>query len=136
MKRTSIIVLACLFATVLSAAAFGDIFSFVKATSQGDEIKVQWRSSAESNIHSYEIERKSDEVTDFRRLGRIEARGDGSSYSYIDNGAFYKSQAGKEFTYRVKAIGTLGEYYSPVVTVSHEVSSVKRSWGMIKELFR
>jgi hypothetical protein len=125
---------SCIIATSLWAT--GDVFIYLKTISQGDQISVQWRTTNEQGIHSFEIERKSDEVVDFRRIGRVDAKGNSSLYEYIDNGAFFKSEAGKHFTYRIKAVGANGDIYSPVSSASHEVSSVRRSWGMIKELFR
>ncbi len=115
--------------------AMSDIFSYVKAVSQGDEIVVQWRTSTEAGIQSFEIERRSQENAEFRRLGRVDAKGSQSIYTYVDNGAFFKPDGGKQFTYRLRAVGSSTQY-SPTVTIVHEVSSVKRSWGMIKELFR
>lgn len=119
-----------------TSIATGDVFSFVKAVSQGEEIVVQWRTSSESGIENFEVERRSQEVTEFRLLGRVDAKGSQSIYTYVDNGAFFKPDAGKQFTYRLRAVGSSFEQYSPTVTIVHEVSSVKRSWGMIKELFR
>jgi hypothetical protein len=121
---------------IVTAQAAGDIFGYIKATSQGDQIVLQWRTTSETGIHSFEIERKSEEVTDFRRVGRIDAKGNGSTYQYTDNGAFFKSEAARQFTYRIKAVGPSVEQYSTTSTATHEVSSVRRSWGMIKELFR
>jgi hypothetical protein len=71
--------------TMLTADAAGDIFGYIKASSQGDQIVLQWRTTSETGIHSFEIERKSEEVTDFRRVGRIDAKGNGSTYQYTDN---------------------------------------------------
>ncbi len=114
----------------------GEVFNYVKTISEGDQITIQWRTVNEQGIHSFEIERKSEEITDFRRVGRVDAKGNNSVYEYMDNGAFFKTEAGKRFTYRIKAIGNTNELYSPISTTAHEVSSVRRSWGMIKELFR
>lgn len=123
-------------AAALTANAAGDIFNYIKASSQGDQIVIQWQTTSEAGIHSFEIERKSEEVTDFRRVGRIDAKGNGSTYQYTDNGAFFKTESARQFTYRVKAVGPSVEQYSVTSTATHEVSSVRRSWGMIKELFR
>ena len=122
--------------SVVTVSAFSGVFAYVNAIPKGEDILLRWRSSNEAGIHSYDIERNSEDVPEFRRLGRVSARGAGNTYTFVDNGAFFKPQGGKKFTYRVRAIGTGTEQYSPVTTVVHEVSSVRRSWGMIKELFR
>ncbi len=134
MKRLIATTIPILLALTTVAAAF-DVFSFVHAEPKGNDIVVQWKTEKEYGVVSFEIERKSEEVTEFRRLGRVMAKGSGSTYTFVDDGAFFKPQSGKEFTYRIKAVGSV-EYYSSNATVVHEVSSVRRSWGMIKELFR
>ncbi len=137
MKQIVGLSIAVLLLSVGSLIAVGNIFLSVKAESRGEEIIIEWNSGGEAGFHTFEIERKSNEVPTYRRIGQIVAKGDNGSYRFVDNGAFYKSDGDKEFTYRVKAVGSGLEQYSPPVTVSHQVvSSVKRSWGMIKELFR
>jgi hypothetical protein len=123
-------------AASLSVLAMQGLFSYVKAVPKGDEIAIQWQTSNESGIQSFEIERKSDESPEYRRLTRVEPRGTGFMYTYMDDGAFYKSSSSKRFTYRIKAVGSAVQQYSPSISIAHEVSSVRKSWGMIKELFR
>ncbi|MBL0332342.1 MAG: hypothetical protein IPP08_01630 [Chlorobiota bacterium] len=129
--------------TAIYAGKNGVVFGTMKAVSQGGEVLIQWNTASELGIYSYEIERKSSEVVDFRRIGRIDSKSKGgncmncnNNYSYTDNGAFFKNETGKQFIYRIKSVGTNGEQYSQPIMIIHEVSSVKRSWGMIKELFR
>jgi hypothetical protein len=122
----------------LTLVAFvnADVFSTIRAVTQGDNIVITWRTQAEPGVQNFEIERKSDEVTEYRRLGRVIAHGSAATYSFTDDGAFYKNLAGKRFTYRIRAVGPSVDQYSSTATVVHEVSGVRRSWGMIKELFR
>jgi len=144
MKKS--IIYAIIFCSILVcaiASKSGVVFGSMKAVSKGDEVQVQWNTNGELGIYNFEIERKSDEVSDFRRIGRIDSKSKGGScvncnnaYSFTDNGAFFKTEAGKQFTYRIKSVGSGSEQYSQPISVIHEVSSVKRSWGMIKELFR
>ncbi|MBL7989358.1 MAG: hypothetical protein JNJ94_14955 [Chlorobi bacterium] len=113
------------------------IFSYVRATAQSEQVVVEWRTATESGIYSFDIERKSEETSEYRKIARVDARGgSGNSYAYNDRTAFLKPDAAKSFNYRVKAVGVGTETYSSTVTISQEVSSVRRSWGMIKELFR
>jgi hypothetical protein len=136
MNRRAVHLTLAMLAIVASATASQIVFSYLRAVPQNDDIVVQWRSMNEAGIQYFDIERSSDELPEFRRLERVAAKGGGSTYSFTDNGAFYKPSSGKRFTYRVRAIGNTAEPYSATTTVVHEVSSVKRSWGMIKELFR
>lgn len=112
------------------------IFSYVRATAQSEQVVVEWRTGTESGIYSFDIERKSEETSEYRKIARIDARGGSNSYTYNDRTAFLKPDAAKSFNYRIKAVGVGTETYSSTVTITQEVSSVRRSWGMIKELFR
>ena len=136
MTRRFALLGATLALTAATAIASQNIFSYLRADVKKDDIVLSWRSVNETGIQYYDVERRSDEVPEFRRLDRIGARGNGNTYSFTDNGAFFKPSAGQRFSYRVRAVGSAGEQYSPITSVVHEVSSVKRSWGMIKELFR
>ena len=139
MKKVLLLsVIGMMFVGVSTVFAVNNIFRSIKAESVGEEISIEWKTNGEGIFHTFEIERRSNEVTKYRRIGSVIAKSNGDSYLFMDNGAFFRTTADKEFTYRIKAIGAGGlEQYSPPVTVSHKVvSSVKRSWGMIKELFR
>lgn len=119
-----------------STTAIQNVFGTVKATPYGDEILLQWETLNENGIRGFEVERKSDESTEFRKLIHLDSKGTANSYRYVDDGAFFKPTAGKRFTYRVKAVGSSFYQYSSPISITHEVSSVRKSWGMIKELFR
>jgi hypothetical protein len=121
--------------SAIVALAAGGVFNSWKGYSKGDEVVLEWRTENEQGLRSFEIERKSPETVGYSRIGIVVARGGANSYSFTDRSAFYKSQGGKQFTYRIKAVGNTEEY-SPGIVVTHEVASVRRSWGMIKELFR
>ncbi|MGE3801032.1 MAG: hypothetical protein AB7H80_08435 [Candidatus Kapaibacterium sp.] len=139
MKRLILISLMSLMVIGIGTAyAVSNVFRSIKAESKGEEIQIEWKTTGDNSFHTFEIERRSNEVPSYRRIGSIVAKESADGYTFVDNGAFFRTSGDKEFTYRVKAVGAGGlEQYSPPVTVSHKVvSSVKRSWGMIKELFR
>lgn len=136
-SHVGIAIVVLLFAaTGVSLIAMQGVFSYVKAIPQGDEVTIQWQSTNEYGVRGFDVERRSDDVLEFRRIGRVDPKGAGNTYSYVDDGAFYKGNSNKHFTYRVKALGVSAQQYSPTVTITHEISSVRKSWGMIKELFR
>ena len=136
MNRHTLLTLVGITVLALTAIASPSVFSLFNVSAQNDDIVVQWRSMNESGVQYYDVERSSEEVPQYRRLERVAAKGAGATYTYTDNGAFYKPSSGQRFSYRIRAAASTGDQYSPVKTVVHEVSSVKRSWGMIKELFR
>ncbi|MBC8146100.1 MAG: hypothetical protein H7X80_10995 [bacterium] len=136
MNRHAVLTFLGIAVFAITAIANPSVFSLFNVTPQNDDIVVQWRSMSETGVQYYDVERSSDDVPQFRRLERVAAKGAGATYTFTDNGAFYKPSSGKKFSYRIRAAGSGGDQFSPVKSVVHDVSSVKRSWGMIKELFR
>lgn len=141
MKRLSIIL--ALLACVLTAEAVQVTLQYFQAKSNGNSIVVEWKSTVESDVAAYDVERAgADNV--FRYVGSVSAKGSNQSYSYTDDEAFGKrdgtndgSVARNYFTYRLKIVTTdKNASYSNSVGVVHNVSGIKRTWGMIKEMFR
>jgi hypothetical protein len=133
MKRLSIIaVVLVLFSGILFAGAFLDYFH---ANSDGDNIRLEWKTRAENGVEKFEIERKAGHDGEFVSLSSVEPRGSNSTYDYIDRSAY--KEAASVYVYRLKIVDSgAPPSYSSEVTVSHSVSSVKRTWGSIKAMFR
>ncbi len=139
----SVLTLAMLvFAPVLFAQA--TIEGFV-ARSDGRAITIEWRSGQETNINLYEVERSPVNQNDFKRIGAVQARGSQQTYRFIDENALVAStsggnatvQGGAVYVYRLKIIDVNDKTsFSNTISVSHTISSVRRTWGMIKEMFR
>ncbi|MES2764587.1 MAG: hypothetical protein V4642_01865 [Bacteroidota bacterium] len=131
----------------ISAVAFQQDLSYFTAKSDGKSaVVVEWKSSAENGIIQYDIERAGGQDQDFKLVASISPKGSNASYQYIDADAFMRSTAASEeqkavagttYRYRLKIFlkGT-EPTYSNTINVSHSVSSVRRTWGMIKEMFR
>lgn len=121
---------------IASIAAAGNIREgTLQARSDGSNITIQWGSTDESNIREFAIERRSGTVGDFISIAVIAKKGTNSFYEYIDRSAFKSS--GTVYQYRVKVVTVSGPAeYSTILTVSHNVSSVKRTWGSLKAMFR
>jgi len=65
----------------------------------------------------------------------IAAKGNNSSYEFIDENAFKSTDF--LFVYQLKIVDKDNKIsHSGTVSVSHSVSSVRRTWGSIKALFR
>jgi hypothetical protein len=108
----------------------------LSARSDGSNITVQWVSDDESGVLRYEIERKSGANGQFVFLVQIPLRGNSSSYIYVDDSPFLHGME-SVYQYRIKVDYSNGSsvYYGPV-TVTHQVSSVRKTWGSIKAMFR
>jgi hypothetical protein len=105
----------------------------LSAYSNGTNIVVRWASDDETGVTGYTIERKAGGSSTFVRLTdpALAPKGSGSAYEFVDNTAFRTLD--NFYQYRITALGVNAVYY---VSVNHSVSSVRRTWGSIKAMFR
>jgi hypothetical protein len=109
----------------------------LSANSNGTNITIRWMSEDESGVARFEIERKSGVNGQFISLASVALRGDNSVYEYVDDSAF-RLFTESIYQYQIKVIfanGAAPVIYGPI-TVRHDVSSVRRTWGSIKAMFR
>lgn len=118
-------------AGALQAGAFLDYFH---VRSDGEDVRLEWKTSEEVNLQNFIIQRKNIN-SPYAEITTIVPKGDNSIYTYLDESAYKSNDL--IFIYRLKIIETNGtESYSSEVPVSHNVSGVKRTWGSIKAMFR
>lgn len=139
MNRFFHIVLAVALIALPAFVAADTTIDFFGAKSSGDKVTVEWKTGVETSVTKFDIERAAFNVQQFDKIGTVQAKGSYTYYSFVDETGFQKrasSPAGL-YQYRVKiynADGTVS--YSKPTTVEHSVSSVRRTWGQIKEMFR
>ena len=133
MKR-SISILAIIL--LVAGSAFGGAFlDFFNGRSDGDNIVLEWKTRSESALLRYEIQRKAGANGDFVSLATVQPKGSNSLYTYTDRSAYKESES--VYVDRLKIVESSGPAaYSNEITVTHSVSSVKRTWGSIKAMFR
>jgi hypothetical protein len=139
MKKSVVMIAAVLVCTahLFGGATFKD--GSLQGHSDGSNVYVQWGTSAESSVRTFSVERRAGTSGDFMEIGALPARGGNSDYEYIDRSAFKtESPTATLYQYRVNAVDSDGKTVetSAIVTVSHNVSSVKRTWGSLKAMFR
>ncbi len=118
-------------ATVAIASAFLDYF---RVTPDNGDVIVEWKTSEEVNLKVFVIERKN-QNSPFTDIATVNPTGSNSTYSYRDENAYKTNDL--NFTYRLRIVDLDGRVtYSQEAHVSLSVSSVKRTWGSIKALFR
>jgi len=105
------------------------------AESDDSNIIIQWTTSEETNLSNFVVERKA-VSGEFAPISEpILAKGSNSSYEFVDENAFKSNDL--LFVYQLKIIDKDNKIsHSGTVSVSHSVSSVRRTWGSIKALFR
>lgn len=125
-----------LFALILSVPLVGGAFlDFFQGRSDGSNIQLEWKTRAESNIQSFEVQRRAGWQGEFLTVAVVEAKGPNSYYEYLDRSAY--KQTDNVYVYRLRIVEQGGPAsYSSEVAISHSVNSVKRTWGSIKAMFR
>ena len=111
----------------------------LSAESQSNGVSIRWTSDNESGVVAYRLERSLADGTTFMTLvDRLPIKGSGQSYLYTDETAFRTTDS--FYRYRVTPIDATGsqvggqQYYTGLI--SSKVSSVRRTWGSIKAMFR
>jgi hypothetical protein len=129
--RFSRIFIILLIATAVFAGTFLEYF---QGRSEGEDIRLEWKTREEVNLQHFKIERKTPQ-SPFVEITTIQPKGSNSYYSYLDQSTYKTTDM--IFIYRLKIVDINGQAsYSNEVSVSHNVSGVKRTWGSIKAMFR
>ncbi|MBM2814711.1 MAG: hypothetical protein HW421_1473 [Ignavibacteria bacterium] len=132
------------FLLIVVSLAYGadSIITLFKANSDGKAITLKWSSSDESGIISYGIHRSASGQV-FKNINIIKANGFPSNYEFTDNDALKanqindKIQSPSVYSYRLEVIKKDGNNFSTdQIYVTHNVNNIRRTWGMIKEMFR
>ena len=122
---------------ICTVLAFAEVIKSgsLQASSDGVNVTLHWLTEDETNVARFEIERRSGTTGEFTMIGSVDSKG-ASLYEFVDNSALEKIVT--LYQYRIKIVRSHGEtpVYSQILTVSHTVSGVRRTWGSIKAMFR
>lgn len=120
---------------VVSAAYSYAQVTYFSAKTGGNNVKIEWTSGDESNVSHYSIERKTPQ-TSFVEIVTVPAKGSNSYYSYEDQSLYKINDA--VFIYRIVSVNkdNSSTIYPHDVSVSPNISGIKRTWGSIKAMFR
>jgi hypothetical protein len=131
MKIKILILFLILSAGIILPGVF--LLKFTVSSLSGNVV-LDWQCSSESNLKDYVIQRKT-VSGNYSDIASVQSRSD-MNYEYVDQTA-YKTDD-QVYTYRLKIIDNDGSLsYSQEIPVLHNtISSVKRTWGSIKALFR
>jgi hypothetical protein len=111
-----------------------------------DGITLSWQSEIETGISRYTIQRESITSTnDFQDVGTVIPTGNYSYYKFLDSHLSASPLSGQSgnmqalsdaYKYRLEIDLASGDLsYSSTVSVTTPSSGVRRTWGMIKEMF-
>lgn len=122
--------------SIITVFAFfaGAYLDYFHARSENENVRLEWKTGEEINLQKFVIERKTPQ-NPFIEISTIQPKGSNSFYSYLDEAAYRPSDL--IFVYRLKIVDNNNQVsYSNEVSVSHNLSGVKRTWGSIKAMFR
>ena len=133
----------------LTGAAFGftEVLTYLKGRAETDAIALDWQSGTETGVKSYAIERSDIKTSDFKEIGSVSATGNNSTYHFRDvaiSGAPLQGSGNNHsnmplsdlYKYRIRMNYDNAVSYSQTISVTRPSAGVKRTWGMIKEMFR
>ena len=146
MKRAFFIIVVLMLG-VQTAFGFTELLSYLKGRVEADAIALDWQSNNETGVKSYIIERSEVNSENYKELGTVSATGSNSSYHFRDanfsaaqtqgsTGSGSNHTLSELYKYRLKISYGNAISYSQTITVTRPSAGVKRTWGMIKEMFR
>ncbi|MCB0724754.1 MAG: hypothetical protein KDC73_08600 [Ignavibacteriae bacterium] len=136
MKKYLLVTKILVISFALTAIAFGAVtLQYFTAKSNSEGILVEWKTMEENNTVKFELERSAESPDNFIYVATISATGNNSFYSYQDNSVDLRST--DVYRYRLKCIDNSGSTsYTQSISVIHEVSGIRSTWGSIKAIFR
>ncbi|MCK4978776.1 MAG: hypothetical protein KAS62_00190 [Candidatus Delongbacteria bacterium] len=128
MRRSFIIVLIA-FSFIFGSTTIVNL----TGVTEGSLVKIQWQTTAETNIKEFIIEKSSNNIT-FESFTTETPKGSNSSYAIIDSNAYSKSTT---LYYRIIVEDYDGtKITSEVVSVTISADIIPATWGSIKAMFR
>ena len=132
MRKIFITLFILFFSLQTYLIADSEILEF-QAEPSSNKITLNWRTGVEKNITSFYIERSSNN-NDFMKVGEVDPTGTNSRYEFVDESI---SRVRSIYYYRLRVVNNNGSsQFSESLPVIPNVSSIKRTWGSIKALFR
>ena len=106
--------------------------SYFNASPDGSDILVSWEVPDEGGVTTFKIFRKIDGESSWKFLDHVAPTGS-NSYNYLDYTLFKDDARNVTYKLQVYKSGVVYTYYTSIV---HNPTSVQRTWGSIKAMFR
>jgi hypothetical protein len=120
------------------AAAFADelgvSLNYFRAGFEGTDVKVEWEVANEHTVTGFDVYRKLNSETAFRRINEVQVSGS-RRYAFLDADLRNQPNRTGTLTYKLTVETTTGDQSFTTAFVNNP-SSVERSWGSIKSMFR
>ena len=120
---------------LISALYANTMFEEYSAEPATNRVTIKWRTTMEQGVTNFVILRSMDDIS-FQEVKRVSANGQGTQYTWVDENVIFKTS--QIFFYKIRAIdgedSTIEETES--LSVHPNISSIYRTWGAIKAMFR
>ena len=128
--KLAIISILILVSTLLAS----NIFSECNAIPQNDQVSITWITASENDIASFQILRSNDSEF-YVELKKVNPKGPGTSYEYVDESVMFKSA--NVIFYKIRAVDRRNKVIEEsAMIVRTQVSDIKETWGAIKAIFK
>ena len=134
MTRIFTLLIICFAFTATFADELGVSLNFFRAGFEGTDVKLEWEIASENGVTGYEVQRKLSSETAFKPIGSGKVNGS-RRYALVDTELRNVPNRIGTITYKLNVATTTGDA-SFTTTFVNNPSSVERSWGSIKSMFR
>ena len=110
------------------------VLQFFRAGFEGTDVKIEWELASETSVTGFEVSRKLPNETIFRRINGLANNGN-RYYKFIDTDLRNTPNRVGTITYKLQVSSSTGDA-AFTTTFANNPSSVERSWGSIKSMFR
>jgi hypothetical protein len=134
MRNATVLLLMTVALVLFAATTKGQnlTLNYFHASPDGSDVMVAWEVPSEAGITDFKVWRKINDETQYVLLGNVPPSG-ALSYQFQDYTVF-KDEA-KTISYKLQVFqnGAVFTYYTDI---THNPTSVQRTWGSIKAMFR
>ncbi len=106
--------------------------NYLIVTSEGADVFIEWELTNEDSLHTFEIYRKFDDESAYTLVHSADP--DGSmTYQFLDDDIFKNSS--RVISYELRIISK-EETFTEERSLLHSPTSIQRTWGSIKSMFK
>ena len=134
MNRILTLVLVFFAFTATFDDELGVSLNFFRAGFEGTDVKIEWDLASENSVTGFEVSRKLPNESTFRRINGLSNNGS-KYYKFIDTDLRNTPNRVGTITYKLHVSSSTGDA-AFTTTFANNPSSVERSWGSIKSMFR
>lgn len=108
------------------------LLNYFTVNSEGADIKLEWEAQSEKGVLEYQVYRKFNNEPVLKHLATI-SPDQSNKYEFLDDDIFKDNS--KVINYELHVI-TEDQVFKFYTSLSHNPTSIQRTWGSIKSMFR